>query len=185
MYYRFTLLVLLLCLAARIEAAMARLVEVTDARTLVVERDGKRETIILAGVEITHQPHALAYLQWALPAGTWVMLEPVPGGAHVYRSPDATFLNRELVLRGFASPTSATVTPPSSTTATYLGVVHPMHRGAGSGEARARPKKTSGRGTTKGRAKSNSGTSRRPPASPSRSSAAPSPSADASPSPSR
>jgi hypothetical protein len=185
MSYRFPLFVLLLCLTTRTEAAMARLIEITDARTLIVERDGKRETIVLAGVQITHQPHALAYLQWALPAGTWVMLEPVPGGAHVYRSPDATFLNRELVLRGFASPTSATVTPPSSTTATYLGVVHPMHRGSGSGETRTGPKKSSGRGTAKGRAKSNSGTSRRPPASPSPSSAAPSPSADASRYPSR
>jgi hypothetical protein len=146
-----------LCLAVRAEAAMVRVIEVLDGRTIVVDRGGSRTNVTLAGIAITDPTGARTLLEWAL-ARTWVMLEEQKGGgAFVYRSPDALFLNQELVLRGFARATMTGVEPVSHVPITYLGQLNlsgtqPMV------EAPATAKPRSG-----------SGTRRRSPAKPPRS----------------
>ncbi|HEX7808275.1 MAG TPA: hypothetical protein VF608_06120, partial [Thermoanaerobaculia bacterium] len=66
MAHRIILFLLLLCLAVSAEAAMVRVVEVTNGRTLVVEANGVRGTIQLSGIEITDEVQARALLQWTL-----------------------------------------------------------------------------------------------------------------------
>lgn len=110
--------------ALRAEAAMVRVVSIEDGRTITVERNGTRERIRLAGVAITDEAQATALLRWT--AGEWVMLEAAGNGEFlVYRSPDALFLNRELVLRGFARATLDGITPDLRPTARYLGTYDP------------------------------------------------------------
>lgn len=113
---------LFLLLALRAEAAMVRVVSIEDGRTLTVERDGSRERIQLAGVEVLDHGAARELLRWT--AGTWVMIEPAPGGYLLYRSGDALLLNRELVLRGYARATLPTLAPPRAP-ARYLGEIDP------------------------------------------------------------
>ena len=116
-------LISLISLAAN--AAMLRVVDIQDGHTIVVERDGKRESIALAGVEIVDEPRAHDLLRWTL-ADSWVMLERAPdGGTLVYRSPDALFVNRELVLRGYARATLRDVSPERRLAITYLGQFDP------------------------------------------------------------
>jgi hypothetical protein len=110
--------------ALRAEAAMVRVVSVEDGRTITVERNGSRERIRLAGVEITDETQARQLLRWT--AGDWVMLEAAGNGEFlVYRSPDALFLNRELVLRGFARATLDGITPELRPPSRYLGTYDP------------------------------------------------------------
>jgi hypothetical protein len=184
MTHRIVLFLFVLCLAVRAEAAMVRVIEIADGRTLVVDRNGQRESLRLAGVEITNEVHARALLQWTL-ANSWVMVEARGDGYFVYRSPDALFVNRELVQRGFARATHTDINPQPAAMVTYLGVVQPMNP--------VSPEKTTSRRTTTSRsrksasapAKTSSGTSRRSSRSPSRSSRTPaeSPSAGDPPSP--
>ncbi|HYI13171.1 MAG TPA: hypothetical protein VEK57_29255 [Thermoanaerobaculia bacterium] len=157
MIQRFLLTLLFLCLALRAEAAMVRVLEVVDGRTIVIDRAGSRATVTLAGIALTDEAAARTLLEWTL-ASTWVMLEEQPnGGAFVYRSPDALFLNRELVLRGFARATLRGVEPEQRVPVTYLGQLRPSGPPPAV-EAPAAPKRRSG-----------SGTRRRSPAAPSRS----------------
>jgi endonuclease YncB( thermonuclease family) len=164
MAHRILLFLLLLCVALSAEATMVRVIEIVDGRTLLIERDGNRERIQLAGIEITNEVHARALLQWTI-AGTWVMLEPHEKAFFVYRSPDALFVNRELVQRGFARALRTDIDPQPSAMVTYLGIVQPSD---------AKPaEKTAARSSRSSRSatatQTSSGTRRRSPTSRSRS----------------
>ena len=116
-------LILSLTLAVCAQARMVRVVSVDDARTLTVEHGGKREQIQLAGVEILDSQQAAQLLRWTV-GSAWVLAEPHPGGGClVYRSPDALFVNRELVVRGYARATAFGIEPESNLRVTYLGQV--------------------------------------------------------------
>jgi hypothetical protein len=157
MTHRIFAIVLFVLVATHAEGAMYRVLEVVDGRTIVVDRAGARATVILAGVDLVDEDAARALLDWTL-ASAWVMLEKQPGGCFVYRTPDAMFLNRELVLRGYARSTLPGVEPPQTVPVTYLGQLRPSAGAPTMTEQRAAPKPKSG-----------SGTRRRSPARPSRS----------------
>jgi hypothetical protein len=142
MKYIFTIL-LSLTVVVRAHAAMVRVIAVQDGRTLIVEHEQTRATIRLAGVVITDATRATELLRWTV--GTaWVLVEKHPSGEHlVYRSPDALFINRELVLRGYARATLHGIEPEPQLRVTYLGQWNP------SGPALTAPKSPgSDRGTS-------------------------------------
>ena len=126
MTQRFSLLLLcVLAFSLTARAAMLRVVDVTDGRTIVVEREGRRETVALGGVTLVDATRARDLLYWML-RGSWVMLESAPdGGQLVYRSPDALFMNRELVLRGYARATLREVSTDAQLIVTYIGEIDP------------------------------------------------------------
>ena len=116
-------LITLLFITLRIDAAMVRVVGVTDGQTLVVDRGGVNVEIKLAGVAVTDDANARTLLKWTV-GSSWVLLEEEPNGCHfVYRSPDALFINRELVARGFARATLPNLEPQSNVVVTYLGTM--------------------------------------------------------------
>ena len=116
-------LILSLTLAVSAQARMVRVVSVDDHRSLTIEHNGKREQIQLAGVEILDPRNAEQLLRWTI-GSAWVMAEPHPGGGYLlFRSPDALFVNRELVVRGFARATTFGIEPESNLKVTYLGQV--------------------------------------------------------------
>jgi hypothetical protein len=119
---RHILLILTFFFALRAEAAMVRVTAVENGRTLIVDRHGKSERVTLAGVAITNEASARAMLEWTL-VSRWVSLEETSGGHLVYRSPDALFVNRELVLRRFARATVPGIEPVSHVPVTYLGTL--------------------------------------------------------------
>lgn len=160
MRYRIILLVLSFFFALRVEAAMVRVTGIANGRTIVVDRNGKSETITLAGVAILDETSARAMLQWTL-TNAWVSLEKKGDGYLVYRSPDALFVNRELVTRGFARATLPEIPPHQHVVITYLGTLHPMPKGAAA--SLEPPTRTSARPRGTG-----SGTSGRSSARPSR-----------------
>ena len=130
--------------ALHTHAAMVRVLDVVDGRTLVVERRGVAEKVQLAGIALTDDEGARTLMKWTL-VSTWVMLEAQPdGGYFVYRSPDAQFINRELVLRGFARATSPAIEPQQHVVVTYLGTMNvgvraPAARESGTGSTPPRP----------------------------------------------
>lgn len=95
---------------------MVRVIDIPDAHTLVVERNGNRETLTLQGIVITDEAQAAQLLHWTL-RDAWVLADQ----GLVYRSPDALFLNRELVTRGYARATQPGIEPESHLVVTYLG----------------------------------------------------------------
>lgn len=106
-------------------APMARVVRIGDDATIVVHRDGRDATLRLAGIEITNAAAAQQLLRWTI-TGAWVMIEPVANDAVLlYRSPDAMFINREMVVRGYARATMPGIEPVSHVTITYLGESNP------------------------------------------------------------
>lgn len=112
-------------IAIRVDAAMVRVVDVQDGRTLVIERNGARETVRLAGLAIVDEARATDLLRWSV-VSFWVMLEPHAGGGQLaYRSPDALFINRELVQRGYARATAQGIEPERNLVVTYLGTINP------------------------------------------------------------
>lgn len=121
----FLSIVLCLSVATGAHAAMVRVVEVVDGRTLIIERGGLRETIHLGGIEVQDELRAAELLRWT--AGTaWILAEARADGDYfVWRSPDALFLNRELVLRGYARATQHGIEPEVNLHVTYLGEVNP------------------------------------------------------------
>lgn len=125
----FFLISLSLLVALRLDASLVRVIGVADGRTLVVERGGAAVRITLAGIELTDDGAARSLMQWTL-VSTWVMLEEQPGGFYVYRSPDALFVNRELVARGFARATLPSIEPAQHVVVTYLGTIDPDVLGA-------------------------------------------------------
>ncbi len=118
------LLSLSLCLT--IDAAeMVRVVGVAGGSVLIVERGATRETARLAGVDVTDELRARELLLWTI-GSSWVMREPAGDGTwRVWRSPDALFINRELVVRGYAKPTLPGIAPERQLMVTYLGEVDP------------------------------------------------------------
>ncbi len=138
------LIPLILSLSLSANAAMVRVVSIDDARSITIEHDGVREHIQLAGIEVTDARHAEELLRWTL-AKSWVMVEKQPNGGHlVWRSPDALFVNRELVLRGYARATAFGIEPQPIVIVTYLGEVDPplnapMARESRSGTDRRSP----------------------------------------------
>lgn len=153
MKIRFIAILLLFLAALRADGRMLRVLGIESGRTIVVEQNGKPATIALAGVVITDEAAAKTLLEWTL-RQSWVLLEERGDGALVYRSPDALFVNRELVLRGFAHATLPGIEPQSHVPVTYLGTIDPMAR-----TPKVRSSPASGNG---------SGKTRRPPAAPSR-----------------
>jgi hypothetical protein len=142
---------------------MVRVVAIEDGKTITIERGGVRERVTLAGVEITDDAKARELLRWTA-IDAWVMLEAADGGAFlVYRSPDALFLNRELVLRGFARPTLPSIQPDLRPPSRYLGEWNPPATSTQQKPAKAAVNDRSSR--------KSSGTSRRSTAPPSRPSA--------------
>ena len=120
-----TTLILSITFAVCANAGMVRVVAVEDGRTVTVERDGTRERIQLAGLTILDEHRATELLRWTI-GSSWVLLEKHAGGGHlVWRSPDALFVNRELVLRGYARATVFGIEPAPSLRVTYLGEVDP------------------------------------------------------------
>jgi hypothetical protein len=96
-------------------APMFRVIKIVDPTTIIVEREGVRSEVHLAGIEITDRNNAFASLSWTL-ASSWVMIED----GRVYRSPDALFVNEELVRKGFARWSESAV-PSPRVAAVYLG----------------------------------------------------------------
>jgi hypothetical protein len=135
---------------------MVRVVAIEDGRTVTVDRNGTRERVRLAGVEVTNDAAARELLRWT--AGeAWVMLEPAGGGEFlVYRSPDALLLNRELVLRGFARATLPATAPELRAPSRYLGTIDPPSTPQRTPQSKPPAKVSEGR-----RPKTDSGTSRR------------------------
>jgi hypothetical protein len=123
---RFSFLFLILSLSVSLDAApMARVLAVANGHSLLIERAGTQTTIELAGVVITDEPGSRALLEWTL-ALNWVLLEKQSdGGYFVYRTPDALFINPELVTRGLARATMDVVATPTHVIVTYLGTIDP------------------------------------------------------------
>jgi len=96
--------------ALQAEGAMVRVIGIENGRTLTIDDRGTRTSVHLAGVAITDELRARELLKWTL-NGAWVMLEKAGDEVLVYRSPDALFINRELVLRGCARATLAGIEP--------------------------------------------------------------------------
>lgn len=166
---RFISVLVLMAAAFAADAAMVRVVAVEDGRTIVVERNGARERVRLAGVNVIDDPRARELLRWtALDA--WVMLEAAGRGeALVYRSPDALFLNRELVVRGFARATLPGIEPDLRAPARYLGDVNLPPRSARTRtEVSDPPASRTGSDTSRRSKAPRSRSSRRPRTSPGR-----------------
>ena len=118
----FSLITLLVSL--RLDAAMVRVTGVTDGQTLVVERGGVAVPVKLAGIQVVDDQGARSLLRWSI-GTSWVMLDEQPDGRYfVYRSPDALFLNRELVARGFARAKLPAIEPQTHVVVTYLGTLY-------------------------------------------------------------
>ena len=155
-------LILGIFLAIRVDAAMVRVVDVHDGRTLVIERNGARETVQLAGVTILDEARAKDLLRWNV-VTKWVMIEAhAAGGYLVYRSPDALFVNRELVLRGYARATEHGIEPERNLVVTYLGVIDPPATPVTSSRSSQRSSGTSRRSTTARTPRTRGGADRTP-----------------------
>ena len=103
---------------------MVRVTGVVDGQTLVVDRGGTAVPIKLAGLDIVDHNGARSLLRWTV-GTSWVMLDELAGGGYlVYRSPDALFINRELVARGFARATLPAIEPQPNVIVTYLGTLY-------------------------------------------------------------
>ena len=144
-FFFFVSLSLSLCL----HAGMVRVIDVVDGQTLLVERGGAQVQVKLAGIALIDDRNAYQLMQWTL-VSSWVMLDEQPGGGfYVYRSPDALFVNRELVARGFARATVPSIEPHQHVVVTYLGSLRgmglrtPSARGTGSGTSAPAPAKPS------------------------------------------
>ena len=82
-------------------AVMSRVVAVTDSRTIVVETDGARSTVVLKGVVIAAEEEtAAADFLRRLVGNSWVLVEQ----GDIYRSPDALYVNAEMIRRAWRTP---------------------------------------------------------------------------------
>lgn len=138
----FSIIITLLVFTLRAEGAMVRVVAIEDGRTITVDDHGTRSTVRLTGVAITDELRARELLRWTI-GNAWVLVERRGDEVLVYRSPDAMFLNRELVLRGCARATREGIEPDSRPAVTYLGIVNPE----GPQGSNAAPATRSGSGT--------------------------------------
>lgn len=82
--------VVLMFPATAASAAMSRVVEIRDSRTILVAMNGVVETVVLRDVRIFPQEEqtAAAFLRKTL-SNKWVYIE----GGDVWRSPDALYVN--------------------------------------------------------------------------------------------
>lgn len=119
------LLFLVFFLSSPCDAGMLRVVSIDDGRTVTVESGGVRERVKLAGVAITDELAARELLRWTL-LERWILLErDAGGGVRLWRSPDALFVNRELVARGYAKATAPGIAAENTPVVTYLGTLNP------------------------------------------------------------
>jgi hypothetical protein len=84
-------------------APMVRVIDVKDARTLIVDRAGVAGEVRLGDVVIPpgEETTAIEFLRSTL-VQHYVMVESnARGEAYVYRSPDALFINGELLRRAY------------------------------------------------------------------------------------
>lgn len=88
-------------------------VQVVDAQTLIVARDGRESRVNLAGVALPYDEAAQGAASAALTrmlAGEHVYVRFMPGdarGGYVYRDPDGLLVNLELVRQGYARTAAA------------------------------------------------------------------------------
>jgi hypothetical protein len=82
------------CLVLSAKATMVHVIDVIDARTIVVDDNGRHSTVVIAGVVLAdgEAADAAAYLRQFV-AGKWVLVET---GGLVYRSPDGRSINDEM-----------------------------------------------------------------------------------------
>ena len=95
--------VLILSASSLFAAPMVRVIDVKDARTLIVDRAGVAAEVRLGDVVIPpgEEPAAIEFLRGKV-VQHFVMLESSSRGeAYVYRSPDALFINGELLRRAY------------------------------------------------------------------------------------
>lgn len=78
-------------------APMLRVIGVTNAQTIVVDRNGVAAAIRLAGINLNpvDEPAAVDFLR-AKVVGSWVLIESAGDASYVYRSPDGLFVNGEI-----------------------------------------------------------------------------------------
>lgn len=134
-----------------VHAGMRRVVAVEDAQTIVVDAASPTR-IRLAGIEVVDGEGARRFLEATL-ASAWVAGEKRADGYMIWRSPDGMFINRELVVRGYARGVSSELEPPRNYTVTYLGQLNPALTGprpaisappgTGSGSVSRRPARRS------------------------------------------
>ena len=109
-------------------AAMSKVIEVRDSRTLVVETAGVSSTVVLRGVtvEAREERAALKHIR-SLLFNAWVYVE----NGEVYRSPDGLFVNGEMKRRAWYG-------------ATYMGELEfpPNVSQAGTAVSKSAPKTT-------------------------------------------
>jgi hypothetical protein len=102
----FVFSILVLSATTLFAAPMARVIDVKDARTLIVDRGGIAHEVKLGDVIIApgDEAAAIGYLRSML-VERYVMLESgAHGESYVYRSPDALFINGELSRRAYLNP---------------------------------------------------------------------------------
>lgn len=120
-----TIIISLLISVCATAAPLVRVQSIRDGRTIVIEGGA---VVRLSGVEITNDVAAQDLLRWTI-GTSWILVERnADGTARVYRSPDALFVNRELVLRGYARATEPGIEPEERIQVTYLGVANPGPR---------------------------------------------------------
>jgi hypothetical protein len=95
---------------------MYRVIRVAGPSALIVERDNVQSEVRLTGIEIIDAPRAVDYLTWTV-GSSWVMVDK----GFVYRSPDALFINEELIRKGYARPGESSSLGSPRVPATYLG----------------------------------------------------------------
>ena len=136
-----TLIISLLISVCATAAPMARVQSIKNGRTIVLDSGAE---IRLSGIEITNEIAAQDLLRWTI-GSSWILVERDPDGtARVYRSPDALFVNRELVLRGYARATAPGIEPEDRIQVTYLGLANPGPRGSDAAVSPRAPKTGSG-----------------------------------------
>jgi len=127
---RVFLFLFLFGVAASSSATMSRVVGVQDSRTILVEFAGRRSVVVLNGVAVVAADEASAadFLRRLL-AGAWVLVE----GGEVYRSPDALYINGEMIRHAWRTASNMR----------YLGESDPGPRTSAAAAAPRKPKRVS------------------------------------------
>jgi hypothetical protein len=100
--HRFAILIVVtLCVVPASAAGMARIVDIIDSRTIILEERGVRSSARLAGVLVPRADEATAldFLRRTTATG-WVLAErdaDRPGEVWLYRSPDGLSVNGEMI----------------------------------------------------------------------------------------
>lgn len=133
--FRLTIsIVMTLCVFPVFGAGMARVVDVVDGHTVVVEENRARATVHLAGVAVPPDEDVAAaqYLRRTMSSG-WVLIErdSRSGEAWLYRSPDGLFINGELMRAAYRD---------GGTRMIYLGESNPGPRRESASPRSATPK---------------------------------------------